>query len=84
MHAKREYPAVTEAERAREREREGNKRGKKTIRANKRKTKVQLKMNEERSNVGKTEFSNLTSNDHTDGQIFKFQFISFHDITGEA
>lgn len=41
-------------------------------------------MNEERSNVGKTEFSNLTSNDHTDGQIFKFQFTSFHDITGEA
>lgn len=35
----------------------GENRGRKAIRASKRKTKVQLKVNEERSNVGKAEFS---------------------------
>lgn len=47
-----------ENERKREKERGGEiERGRKAIRASKRKTKVQLKVNEERSNVGKAEFS---------------------------
>lgn len=59
-----------------ERERE-IKRGRKAIRASKRKTKVQLKANEERSNVGKAEFSGRL----TIAQMDRFLNSSLHRST---
>lgn len=50
----------------------GGNKGRKAIRASKRKTKVQLKVNEERSNVGKAEFSDRL----TIAQMDRFFFLN--------